>query len=358
MKERRSGLIAAVITATILLTACSSKPVAPSQPQQTSQGSNQATAPALPKEVRIGFQIIPNSEMIVKGKGWLEQRLGVPIQWKQFDSGRDVNAAIAAGAIDIGLVGSSPTAAGIAQGLPYEFIWAYDIIGKAESLVVRKSANITKASDLIGKKIATPFGSTSHYSLLKYLEYEKVDPTKVQILDMQPQDMLAAWTRGDLDGGWVWHPILQKMLDSGAVVLYDASRMAQRGAITGDFCVVSKAFAQKYPEIVAKYLRAQADAVTLLRTQPDDAYAAVAKELNIKPDESKQIMADYVFLDGNEQLAPQYLGKPGQIGDFAKVLLDAATFLKDQKIVQSVPDLATFQKNVNPAYLAQGMQLK
>ena len=68
-----------------------------------------------PEVVRIGFQAIPNAELIAKQLQWHEEAIGVPIEWRQFESGRDVNTAVASGAIDIGLVGSSPAANGISS---------------------------------------------------------------------------------------------------------------------------------------------------------------------------------------------------------------------------------------------------
>ena len=48
--------------------------------------------------------MIPNAEIIGKQLGWFEKEMGVKINWKQFDSGRDVNTAMAAGSLDMGLV--------------------------------------------------------------------------------------------------------------------------------------------------------------------------------------------------------------------------------------------------------------
>ncbi len=99
-------------------------------------------AQAKPEKVTIAFQVIPNEEIIAKGLGWHEKAMGVRIDWKQFDSGRDVNTAMAAGSVDLGLVGSSPAAAGIAAGIPYEVIWIYDVIGDNEALVAKKAKGI------------------------------------------------------------------------------------------------------------------------------------------------------------------------------------------------------------------------
>ncbi len=158
-------------------------------------------AQAKPEQVTIGYQVIPNAEIVGKQLGWFEKEMGVKISWKQFDSGRDVNTAMASGGLDMGLVGTSPAAAGIAQGLPYEVVWIHDLEGENESLVVKKGKGIKAVGDLVGKKVATPFGSTTHYSLLGALKVFKVEPAKVKILDMQPPDIAGGGRAGDAHAG-------------------------------------------------------------------------------------------------------------------------------------------------------------
>ena len=68
------------------------------------------------------------------------------ITWVKFDSGADVNTAVIAGSIDIGLAGSSPVAAGLSEpmNIPYKVPWIHDVIGAAESLIVKNDAGVTR----------------------------------------------------------------------------------------------------------------------------------------------------------------------------------------------------------------------
>ena len=88
------------------------------------------------------------------------------MEWQSFDSGANVNRAVASGSVDVGLAGSSPVSNGIATGLPYKVPWIYAVIGDAEQLVVKDSAGVSDVKGLEGKKVAAPFGSTTHYALL------------------------------------------------------------------------------------------------------------------------------------------------------------------------------------------------
>ena len=82
------------------------------------------------------------------------------------------------------------------------------LIGQAEALVARNGSGIEKVADLVGKKVAVPFVSTTHYSLLAALKHWGVDPQAVEILNLRPPEIAAAWQRGDIDAAYVWDPAL------------------------------------------------------------------------------------------------------------------------------------------------------
>ena len=104
----------------------------------TADSAADAGAPVeAPETIHIAYQQVPNGDLIVKNQGWLEEAFGpdVNIEWSLFASGGDVNEAVIAGAVDIGLVGSSPASRGLSTGIEYTVPWIFDVIGAAESLV-------------------------------------------------------------------------------------------------------------------------------------------------------------------------------------------------------------------------------
>jgi len=313
-------------------------------------------AQAKPDKVVIGYQDVPNEEIIAKQLGWHEKEWGVKVEWKKFDSGRDVNTAMAAGGIDFGLVGSSPGAAGLSTGVPYEIIWIYDVIADNEALVVRKGKGIKEFKDLAGKKVAAPFGSTTHYHLLVAFKVFGLDPKKATVLDLQPPDMLAAWLRGDIDAGFVWEPTLIKMIEAGGEILVPSKTLADKGFITADVAVVRKAFAEKYPELVQKYVLNLSKAVDYYRQNPSEAAKLQAKEFNLPEAEMLRQMKTMIMLNGKEQLGAKYLGTCAKRGAFAKALKDTADFLKAEKRIKEAPPLASFEKGMNPCYLEKAMK--
>jgi len=317
----------------------------------TAAQAAESTTPsaALPDKITIGYQNVPNGDLVVKHERLLEQAFGdkVTIDWKLFDSGGSVNEAVLAGGVDIGLVGSSPASRGISSGISYSVPWIFDGIGKAEALVVRGDSGITSLADLKGKTIATPFASTSHYSLLAALADAGIADTDVKIIDSEPDAIYAAWEQGDIDGAYVWNPNLAKLIADNGKVLVTSEDLAKKGKTTYDLAIVTNKFAATYPQAVQTWLDQENTAVETIKNDPDSAAEAVAAELNITPEEAKQQLADLIFLDAAQQVAPENLG-----GGLAQNLFAAAQFNKELGQIDSVKPEDAYQQAVLTTFAA------
>ncbi|MED4454230.1 ABC transporter substrate-binding protein [Metabacillus fastidiosus] len=338
---KKINILALILIFLLIISGCSSKPQSSEKPNEENTNED------VPKEVRIGYQVIPNAELLAKQLGSVEKKFpNTKITWLEFDSGRDVNTAIASENIDLGLVGSVPLATGIANNLPYQVYFIHDVIGDAESLVVREDTGIESIKDVAGKKIAVPFGSTAHFSLLTALNKAGIDPNQLSVLDMQPQDILAAWQRGDIDGAFVWHPTLGKILEDNGSVLLSAEKLAEEGVITSDTGVVQKKFADKYPSFIKEYISVLDESINLYREDPKKAAKTLAPALGLTEEQTLQQMEGLIWLDYSEQKASDYLGTNEETGQFANVLESTGQFLKDQAIIPSSPDLSTYQSAI------------
>jgi taurine transport system substrate-binding protein len=267
--------------------------------------------------------------------------------------------AAVAKSLDIGLaIGSSPTAAGISQKLPYDLIGMVDNIGPAEDMIVRKAANISKPADFRGKKVATPFGSTSHFRLLGFLKVNNLTEKDVTVLDLKPDAEVAAWTRGDIDAAYVWSPAKAKMLAAGGDSFPTYKELDAKGYVIADLIVAGTEFSKAYPDAVTGFLRAYGNALEMWKTKPADAAAIVAKQAGVTPEVAKHDMEEYDFVTFDRQLSGDWLGAPGKAGKFAEVLKRTADFLVAQKSIKVAADLATFQKAINTTFLAQAAKAK
>lgn len=311
-----------------------------------------AAAAAADVTVNIGYQPIVEPSRVPQADGTYEKATGAKINWQKFDGGADVIAAIASGSLDIGYVGSSPLAAAASRQLPIETIALVGLISEAEALAVR---NISKPEELAGKKIATPFVSTAHYSLLTALKHWNIDPKSVEILNLRPPEIAAAWARGDIDGAYVWDPVLAEIKKSGTVLATSAD-VADWGGPTFDAWIVSKKFADANPDIVATFVRVTGDATAAYRANPD-AWSAtspeaekIARLTGARQEEVPALLKGYIFPTLEEQAKADLLG-----GGTVKAVAATSAFLKEQgKIPTTLDDYSAY---VSPRWVIEASKL-
>lgn len=305
-------------------------------------GTSEASASGQPETITIGYQLIPNGDLVVKHDHLLEKAFGkdVKIEWKQFASGGDVNQAIIGGSIDIGLAGSSPVSRGLSSGIKYQVPWVFDVIGSAEALVARNGTGITDLKDLEGKTVATPSASTSHFSLLAALKDAGVSTKKVKVIDAEPDAILAAWKAGQIDAAYIWNPVLSELTGNGTI-LTDSAAQAKAGHTTYDLAVVSDEFAEKYPKAVQTWVDAQDQAVHEILDDPASAATAIAAELNITPAQAAEQLKGLIFVPADQQAGADYLA-----GGVPANLYAAAQFNKELGQIDSVAPEKSYRSAV------------
>lgn len=315
--------------------------------------SSKAEAEKRPEKIVIGYMNVPNPLTVAKELGWVEKTLGLPVEWIKFESGRHVLKAIPREEVDLTHIGSTPCAAGIANGLPIEVVWVSAVIADGEALVVSKTAGIEKLADLSGKKVATPFESTSHYALKAVLKLSNIEESRMEIVNMDPNQMLAAWKKGEIQAGYVWDPALADMVENGGKILLTSKELALRGFPTADLFVARKDFAEKYPNIVSGVVNDLNRAAELYRSDPVKASSAVGKGLGISPEKALKQMEGMIFLTAAEQKAGLYIGKLQWEFGLYTLLKDAADFLEEEGAIEKSPPWPAFRRSINSGFIEE-----
>ena len=174
---------------------------------------------------------------------------------------------MASGDVQLGEVGSTGIATAISQGMDVELFWILEDIAAAEALVARNGSGINTIADLKGKKIATPFVSTSHFQLMYALDKAGIKPNDAQILNMRPPEIAAAWERGDIDATFIWDPVLSTVKKDGKVMMTSGD-ICKQGACTFDGLVVTRKFAKDNPAFMVALVKAIAKADADYKANP------------------------------------------------------------------------------------------
>ena len=301
--------------------------------------------------VRIGIQNSPAVDIIAKQLGYAKEMVDAKISYVNFDSGRDAILAVGSNSVDMVLVGSSPSAFGLSSGVEGEVAYVFHLIAAGETLACSQASGATTLEDLKGKTLAVPFGSTTHYDMLQALNSVGLSDSDVTLLDLQPNDMVGAFERGDIDCGWVWYPALQSLYDAGGVSVTDAGQMAELGFPTSDLLIVRKAYGDEHPETVAQYVAALDRGVTLVNNDMPKAVQALVDEFGLSAGEAETALSTLTRLPAAEQLSPSELGTSGNIGGVAEALYNQATFLAAQGLTEKALEPDFYKTVVNPSYL-------
>ena len=313
-------------------------------------GSAVSTAVAAdPEVVRFGWFGGPRIWTICKANGMFEKGLGTKVEWVQFPSGAAALTSLAAKQVDISRLGSTPTVAGIARKLPIEVFAIDGIIQTSERLIAKNP--ITSVAQLKGKRIAYPPGSTAHYALMAALKVNNIAPKEVTLISLTPADMVAAWKRGDIDAGYVWGPFSHTMEGDGGKEVLATQALQKNGYYVWNDYVVRKEFAEKYPDIVVKWLQTYQQCVEMYNKDREAMVKLVAQHLNQNEAAVRDTMGGLFFPSIKETIT--LLGEGGPI---QPAMLDTARFLVELGDLKQSEVPASFKPAVNVSYLERAVK--
>ncbi len=295
----------------------------------------------------VGYQQIVGPFVAAIADGRFDaaaKEAGYTIDWRQFSSAGDITTALASGDVPIGVIGSTGTAAAATRGVELQLFWILDNIGKSEALVARDGSGIETPADLKGKKVAVPFVSTSHFHLLVGMnKVWNIDPREVEILNLKPPQIVAAWQRGDIDAAYVWPPALSEILKTGKAIS-DSEVIGAASVPTFDGLVVDKAWAAENPKLMEAFTRVLAESYADYNankaawTVDSPQVQGIVKLIGGDGPSTVEALELLSFPNADEQASDTWLG-----GGATRALTESAKFLVEQKqIGKSLDDYASY----------------
>jgi taurine transport system substrate-binding protein len=246
----------------------------------------------------------------------------------------------------------------MSRGLNVELVWIAEGIAAAEALVVRDGSGIVAPQDLKGKKLATPFVSTTHFHTLFALEQFGLNPKDLTIINLPPNGIAAAWIRGDIDAAFVWDPALSNIKRTGKVLITSGD-LGRWGKPTFDGIVADRDFTRNNPEFMTGFIKvlAQTDANyrdNVEAWHPDSPQVkAIVQLVGGNPADVPGVLASYVFPTLNAQASCDWLGC-GKEGGAVRALAATALFLKAENKIPAVLD--DYSLYVNPHWVESALK--
>jgi taurine transport system substrate-binding protein len=268
-------------------------------------------------ELTVGYFLEwPMPFQYAKAMGTYEKELGVKINWRSFDTGTAMSAAMASGDVHISVSqGVPPFVVATSAGQDIQIVDVAVSYSENDNCVVRTDLEITKenASELAGKTVAVPIGTAAHYSFLRQMDHFGVDVAGLEVVDMAPPDAAAAFTQGNLDMACGWGGSLRRMKESGNTLLTGAEK-EELGILVFDVSSAPAAFIAEEGELLAKFLKVTADANAMWNegSKKAEMIPVIAKDAGMDEVATAETMSTFVFPSVEEQLGPKWLGGGAQ----------------------------------------------
>jgi taurine transport system substrate-binding protein len=301
-----------------------------------------SAASAAPSKIVVAYQTGPDPIEVAMASGEIARSTGRDVEFRKFNSGADIFAAIASGDVQVGYVGSSPFAAAASRGLDVKAFYVSSISGTDEALVVRNGSGIASPADLKGKRLSAAPVSTDHYQLLATLKQNGLSEKDATVLALPQPEIVAAWHRGDIDAAFVWDPALSDLKKTGTVLL-TSKQVAERGAPTFNAWVATAALIKDDPGFLKSFAGEIAkENASFLTDKPawseeSDNVKAIARLLGGTPSDQAAGLKDVNLLAASAQGTEAWLGG-GERSGVARILKDTAVFLKEQRKITAVRD--------------------
>lgn len=251
--------------------------------------------------------------IIANEKGFFK-KAGLESEVKFVSSGQEIPAGMAGGTISLACASWTNPMAMNANGVPVKVISKIADISPALGVVVRGSAGIHVPKDLEGKKI----GITRISVLVSVLErgcaVYGCDMSKMTLVNMQPQDIVLAYERGDVDAVMTNEPWTTYVQDRGGTWLFSAGQSyipGKEGVNKIDTIYTAMfappAYIAKNPKTVEAVLRGMTDAIAYIKSNPADSAEVIGKVLSIPPKVVTSTLSKVIFgLDISPGWADEY----------------------------------------------------
>jgi NitT/TauT family transport system substrate-binding protein len=199
------------------------------------------------------------------------EKAGLQIELSMMGSGNAITAAVAGGALDMGLSSLVAIIQGHLRGIPLTIVapgglW---VDSDTAGLLVPKASPLRKASDFNGKTISTnALASLDTVAMQAWVDQNGGDSKTLHFFELPAAAVEAALTQGRIDAALLSNPQYAAAIGNGArsvAHVYDAvGRQFSLGV-----WVAMQSYVEKNHSVVERFSRVVADAGAFARAHPE-----------------------------------------------------------------------------------------
>lgn len=239
--------------------------------------------------VRLAYfpNLLHAQALVGTANGDFQEAFGDNVELKliTFNAGPSAIEALFANEVDIVYIGPNPTINGYVKSNGE----ALKVISGSSSggavFVVRNDSNIQSASDLIGKKIATPqLGNTQDVALRAYIADAGLEIgeglDKVNVIPTANPDILTLFQKKEIDGAWVPEPWGARLVqEAGGIIFLDERDLWPEGKFVTTNVIVNTKFLEEHPDLVEKFLNAHVEVTQWINENPEESKTIINSQI-------------------------------------------------------------------------------
>lgn len=247
------------------------------------------------KDIALGCEMgfLTSAVMVAENKGYFKEE-GLNVKMKEFDSGRNALASMLENKdIDICTVAQTPVVFHSFNRDDFVIIGAMVYSYNDVKVLVRQDKGINKPMDLIGRKVGVTRGSTGHFYLSIFLNYNGLSCSDVNEIDINASELPQALADGRVDAISTWEPHNMnaiKLLGEKTLLLHGGDIFRE------DFYfVVHKSFIKDNPETLKMFLKAIERGEKFIHGNKDESITIVSERLKIDKESTASVWDDFNF---------------------------------------------------------------
>jgi NitT/TauT family transport system substrate-binding protein len=211
---------------------------------------------------------------------------GLNVEVNVLASGAAIVAAVAAGAIDIGITNALPLANAVAHGVPLIYLCSGGMLNLDEvGLCVAIDSPIKTAKDFSGKTMgSSALTDVNTIAMQAWLDQNGGDATALKFVEIPFPQMAAALKRGTVDAAPIVEPALTIAKGEGTIRIMSPPLYSVYGPkfmLGGWFS--STSWLEKNRDLARRFVAAIYETARWANSHPDESSAILAKYAKLEP---------------------------------------------------------------------------
>jgi len=258
-----------------------------------SQEKSGATKEEL-EEVSIGAarDVINSMIWIAKEKGYFEKE-GLDVTLQPYLSGKLALSGMLDNKVQVATSAEVPVMFNLFKKQDFSIFGTVGMSDNEVKIVARRDAGINNPADLKGKRIAAQKNSAVHFFLYRFLIYNDIAESELNISNRHPVELVPALVNATIDAFSMREPFIQQARDNlgNNIIIFE-----QPGIYTKTFNLIAHdKFIHDNPETIRKILRAFIRIEQFLKQNRRKSLEMIAKLHGIDKENLENEWDDYIF---------------------------------------------------------------